>query len=192
MASVSSITEFVPTIGGNDTRTEDDPKRFSVKLKAVSVSKRQNELRKFVNADPKKLAKDMMSDDRTSEIKKLLAEHFVRFVNLYRKNEVLDTDATRDIKVQLIEGVAADKVDLKTLEVGTEYFVPMTLDDCYDMGELELLMECFMYLVGSSQLKPADKRKKKDGSGDDELTVDDEREDEEKNSESLSGTTRTH
>ena len=179
MASISNVITFIPTIGDNHSKP--DSERFSVKLKAVNIAKKQGEIRKFVDADPKKLMKEMMSDNQQNAVRMMLNEHFLRFENFTFKGEASQDDVEKKV---VIKGMDGNEVELTA--VGQEYERPMTMKDIFDLGEFELAMEIFMHLIGSSQLrKPVTKP-------DEELTVTQEREDEGKNSESPSGTTPIH
>jgi hypothetical protein len=109
---------------------------------------------------------------------------------------VTEEDVRRDYDV-LVEDPTEQHIDppkknLNTMKPGDVYYEPMSVEDLLELGEYQLVMEIFMHLVGSSQLQKPASNKRKDGDGGDELTVTDEREDEEKNSESPSGTTLTH
>lgn len=186
MAEISGIITFIPTIG--DNHSKDESERFSVKLKAVNVAKKQSQLRKFVEMDPKKLMKEMMSDNQQSEIRSLLTDHFVRFVNFDYRGEATAEDVEKKVEVTATDGT---KVLLET--VGQEYKRPMTMTDVFNLGEFELAMEIFMYLIGSSQLRRTLPVASGPGGGGRELpTVTEEREDEEKNSESPFGSSTTH
>jgi hypothetical protein len=186
MAQISKVITFIPTIGGNDKKSEAE--RFAVKLKAVKVDKKQNQLRKFIDADPKKLMKDMMDSKQQTEIVNLLNEHFVRFVNFDVVDVATDEDVKAGKKGRLQDSESLDEVSLAE---GDEYLRPAQIGDIFELGEYELAMEIFMHMIGSSQLRRTlTGTTSGDGGGGKELpTVTDEREDEEKNSESPSGTT---
>lgn len=190
MATISSIITFVPTIGDNDKK--DASEQFAVKLKAVKVDKKQAQLRKFVEMDPKKLMKEMMDARQQGEIVQLLQEHFVRFVNFNVSDEATKEEVNAG-KEGLVNG---EMVKLTGEEVGGEwvgvtYERPARIKDIFDLGEYELAMEIFMHMIGSSQLRKTLPNPGRGGRDLPEPTVTDEREDEEKNSESLSGTTQT-
>lgn len=178
--TISSIITFVPTIG--DNHKKDDAEKFAVKLRAVKIDKKQAQLRKFIEMDPKKLMKDMMDVRQQGEIVSLLNEHFVRFVNFEVADETTEADITAH-KRGIVEGV---EKELDT--VGEEYTRPAVMEDIFALGEYELAMEIFMHMIGSSQLR---KTLPPTRGGKELPTVTEEREDEEKNSESPSGTTRT-
>lgn len=174
MASISSIITFVPTIGENDKKPESE--KFLVKLKAVNVQKKQNQLRKFIETDPKQLMKSMMDPRQQDEIKSMLTEHFVKFINFDVTDIATKKDAEESKQGQVFG-------QLQVLKEGDEYLRPATIEDIFNLGEFELAMEIFMYLIGSSQLRRAPVTPT--------LTAGQDREDEEKNSESPSGTSLT-
>ena len=173
MATLSSIITFTPTIGGNDSKPESE--KFSVKLKAVNVQKKQEQLRKFIQMDPKQLMSDMMDPRQQGEIKELLTKNFVRFVNFEVTDEATEADVLEGKK-----GFVAGEE--KVLAVGEEYSRPGRIQDLFDLGEFELIMEIFMFMIGSSQL-----RKPVPPANPAAVTAGHDREDEEKNSESPSG-----
>jgi hypothetical protein len=193
MAQISAVITYEPSLGGNWKKPEAE--RFSVKLKAARVGTKQSELRKFINTDAKKLAQQMMSDSRTTEIVELLKQHFICFVNFdyvgVASQEDVDKGIPKDYK---------DKDKGPVTTVNEEYRRAMTIDDLLDLGEYQLLMEIFMFLVGSSQLQKVKRPKDEDDEEEDKVakdkraqltlvasnsgdgpTTEDEREDEEKN-----------
>lgn len=180
MATISRIVKFVPTIGGNDKAPDDE--RFEVKLRAVPAGKRQSQITKFIEMDPKKLMKQMMDARQQTEIKDLLKEHFVSFINFDVSDEATP-EMVAEKKVGNVLG------ETRTLQVGDVFTRPATIEDIFELGEYELAMEIFMHMIGSSQLRKTIRSSA--GSGGGELPEHGvEKEDEEKNSESPSGTTQ--
>jgi hypothetical protein len=178
MASISKIITFVPTIGDNEKKPESE--QFAVKLRAVKVEKKQMQLRKFIEMDPKKLMKEMMDVRQQGEIVALLKEHFVRFVNFD-----VDDEATKEDEAAKRRGFVGGEE--RELREGDIYSRPALIEDIFELGEYELAMEIFMHMIGSSQLRKT-LPPKPEGEGGKELpTVTEDRQDEEKNSESPSG-----
>lgn len=184
MATIASVITYIPTIGENDQKPPAE--QFAVKLKAVNMKIKQEQLLKFISMDPKQLMKQMMDPRQQTEIVKLLNEHFVRFVNF----DVTDVVTEKDVKENkkgYVDG--SEKV---LTEVGEEYTRPATIEDIFNLGEFELAMEIFMHLIGSSQLRKTIPIQRDAAGNVIPATVTQEREDEEKNSESLSGTSLTN
>jgi hypothetical protein len=179
MATISKVITFYPTIGDNMELSED--KRMSVKMKAASAQAKQTELLKFVQMDPQNMMKEMMDTRQQGEIKKLLISHFIKFDNFSVADQATAEDVAKG-KTGLVDGQEL------LLKEGDEYLRPGTMTDVFELGEYELAMEIFMHLIGSSQLRRAPEKKKPV----DQITNADDAGDEEKNSESPSGTTRTH
>jgi hypothetical protein len=182
---ISKIITYVPRIGDNHKAPE--PEQYRVKLRAATVEQKQAQLRKFIDADPQALMKQMMDKKENDEIAEILKQHVHRF-----------------------EGIEIEEEHEATGRVVKR---PFTVKDMYELGEFELALEIFMHLLGSSQLRqvvPAEeekvtcpeckhvfsiegnKVKSKEPKGEPrQLTHGEEKEDEIKNSESLSGTMRT-
>jgi hypothetical protein len=179
MATISKVITFVPTIGENN-------KQFQVRLRAVKVEKKQTQIRKFVEMDPKKLMKEMLDSRQQGEIKELLKEHFIRFVNFDVTDEVSEKDV-EDKKVLLIQGESEPR-EVTAADIGKTHLRPAGIDDIFELGEYELAMEMFMHMIGHSQLRGA----LRPGTDPARLTTTEEREDEEKNSESPSGSSPIH
>jgi hypothetical protein len=174
--TISSIITFVPTVGDNHKKA--DSERISVKLKAVKMERKQSQLKKFVEMPPNDLMKEMMDTRQQSEIKSLLKDNFVRFINF----NVAEEATTEDEKAKK-RGRPLGETEDRELKAGDEYERPAVIDDVFELGEYELAMEIFMHMIGSSQLRkvtPVNPALP---------TVTEERENEEKNSESPSGTT---
>lgn len=197
--TISKVITFIPTIGGNHDKPEGE--RIEVKLRAVKVEKKQAELRKFVETPPKELMKQMMNERQQGEIKSLLNEHFIRFVNFDVKDEFtkemilsLPKEGETPRKFQFLDrdGKPDGEPRAGTVDdVGKEFSEPMTMANVFETGEFELAMEIFMFMIGSSQLRRA--IPVSDAEGNKLLpSVTEEREDEEKNSESPSGISTTH
>jgi hypothetical protein len=188
MASISKVLTFTPTIGDNDKKPESE--RFQVKIKAVKSDVKQTHLRKFIEMDPKKLMAQMMDPRQQGEIKDLLTKNFVRFINFNVTDEVTEEDVNAGNSLHLKGDSDTTKVTADHLS--REYERPATMDDIFELGEFELALEIFMHMIGSSQLRKTIKPQGDGGGGGGELpTVTEEREDEEKNSVSPSGTTQT-
>jgi hypothetical protein len=191
MATVSRIIEFTPTIGGNHTKPDNE--KFKVELKAVDVNKKQSQLRKFVEMDPKKLMKEMMSDNQQNEVRRMLTEHFVGFINFTIKDVADDTTVQAGVEGFVFDDITGEKSSEKRfVKKGERYLRSMTIEDVFDIGEFELAMEIFMHMIGSSQLKKAKPPKMDDEGNLLPPVAGDDKEDEEKNSESLSGSTPIH
>jgi hypothetical protein len=186
MASISKIITFVPTLGKNNKKPKDE--QFAVRLKAVKSSMKQTHLRKFIEIDPKMLMQKMMDSKQQTEIVELLKEHFVRFENFYVTEEVTEEQIGKEVHFKGEENPSTCVQE--DVENHREYERTATIEDIFELGEYELAMEIFMHMIGSSQLRKPPVEKKT-GDGGEGPTVDDEREDEEKNSESPSGTTLT-
>jgi hypothetical protein len=193
MATISSIIKYVPTIGENDQK--DEKEQFAVMLKAVKIDKKQSQLRKFIEMDPKKLMKEMMDARQQGEIVELLNQHFVRFVNFRVAAEATQEEVAAG-KEGLVNGEMVRLTGSTNSQTGewegVTYERPAVIKDIFELGEYELAMEIFMHMIGSSQLR---KTLPPSGKALPETTTTEEREDEEKNSGSPSGTTsetRTH
>lgn len=169
MASVSSVITFIPTIGDNHGKPSEE--QISVKLKPVGMGKKQQQLVKFINTAPDKLMAQMMDVRQQDEIKSLLMDHVIRFVNFTVDGEASSDDVANNVT---IDGIILTAV-------GQRWSRPFTVKDIFDLGEYELAMEIFMFMIGSSQLRknstPESAR----------VTAGEDNGDEEKNSKSPSG-----
>lgn len=196
MATVSRIIKFTPTIGGNDKLPDDE--KFHVELRAVDVGKKQSQLRKFVEMDPKKLMKEMMSESQANEVRKMLNDHFIGFINFTFKEIATEEHEATRLEAYIVErddvtGEEKERSDEKrAVKAGDRYIRAMTIGDIFDIGEFELAMEIFMHMIGSSQLRRTPLPKTDAGGNLIPPTAGEDQEDEEKNSESLSGSTVTH
>lgn len=190
MATVSRIIEFTPTIGENDKAPEEV--MFKVELRAVDVKKKQGQLRKFVEMKPKDLMKEMMSENHSNQVRTMLNEHFIGFINMFFKDVATKADVEAGLKAWPMDATTGKREDEQRLITeGERYFRLMTIEDMFAIGEFELAMEIFMHMIGSSQLKKNQPKKDDDGN----LvppTAGEDQEDEEKNSESPSGSTPIH
>ena len=137
MAVLARVRKYIPEVADNRAKPENEQIRAF--LKPVSVYTKQVQLRKFLGMAPEELLKQMMKDEGSNEIKKILKDTVVRLENLYLEDE----DGKNRMEA--------------------------TIQDVWEMGEFELVMELFNNILSHSQLKK----------------------DEEKNSELPSGTSVT-
>lgn len=136
---LSTVRKYVPEFGSNHKKPEGE--QITVYLKNVDIHRRQKQLRKFMNTDPKKLMDMMMEEKQSNEIQDILKENVVRFENL-----------------KIDEG----QVDETT---GAPKLRDATMQDIISMGEWMLCIELFMNILNSSQIAPDLEKNLKSQSG---------------------------